>query len=80
MALGRIDVEVDGSRIGDSENGIWRSHDDDRFVSFTHLVQDLSAGSHTFKLQSRQRPNSNTLRRRRTILGAGDIGTPGVRN
>ncbi len=52
-AASRYDVEVDGSRIGDPDNGIWRSHDDDRFVSFTHLIQGLSAGSHTFKLQSR---------------------------
>ena len=48
-----LDVEVDGSRIGDSDDGIWRSHGDDLFVCFTRLVQDLSAGSHRFKLQSK---------------------------
>ena len=47
----RFDVEVDGKRIGNSENGIWSSHGDDQFVCFTRLIQDLSAGSHVFKLQ-----------------------------
>lgn len=48
----RLDVAVDGSRIGDSDDGIWRSHGDDQFVCFSRLVQNLSAGSHVFKLQS----------------------------
>lgn len=56
----RFDVEVDGSRIGHSDNGIWRSHSDDRYVCFTRLIQGLGAGSHTFKLQSKG-PNDRTL-------------------
>lgn len=57
----RFDVEVDGSRLGDVENGIYRSHIDPGFVCFTHLIQELSAGSHTFKLQSKGR-SIRTLR------------------
>ncbi|MCY4073052.1 MAG: hypothetical protein OXG60_17295 [Chloroflexi bacterium] len=50
-----FDVEVDGSRQGDS-NGIMISTIDEshRSVSFTHLIQNLGAGSHTFKLQWRE--------------------------
>jgi len=51
----RIDVEVDGTRQGDVEYGLRRggSYAHNEFVSFTRLVQNLSAGSHTFKLQGK---------------------------
>ena len=53
-----LDVEVDGARLG-GDNGIL-SHQmvrvsgvayADNIVSFTRLIQNLSAGSHTFKFQ-----------------------------
>jgi len=46
------DVAVDGARQGE-DLGIVRAYvnSDDRAVSFTHLIQNLAAGSHTFKLQ-----------------------------
>ncbi|MCY4020247.1 MAG: hypothetical protein OXG39_12645 [Chloroflexi bacterium] len=53
-----LDVEVDGTRLGGA-NGIL-SHQmvrvsgvayADNIVSFTRLIQNLSAGSHTFKFQ-----------------------------
>lgn len=50
-----IDVEVDGTRRGDTNNGMVTT-DNDRwhFVSFTRLIQGLNAGSHTFKLQTKR--------------------------
>ena len=57
----KFDVEVDGSRIGDSNHGLWSTHPHDYQVSLTHLIQGLSAGSHTFKLQSKG-GDSRTLR------------------
>ncbi|MCY4536604.1 MAG: hypothetical protein OXE52_00075 [Chloroflexi bacterium] len=56
----RIDVEVDGARVGHDEYGLRRGDVDHELVNFTHLVQNLSAGSHTFKLQGR---NSRTTLR-----------------
>ena len=56
-----LDVAVDNSRIGDSKNGICRAGYEARFVCFTRLIQELSAGSHTFKLQSKG-PYSRILR------------------
>ncbi len=46
------DIDIDGTRQG-GEFGISRAYIDanDSAVSFTHLIQNLSAGSHTFKLQ-----------------------------
>ena len=49
----RIDVEVDGNRQGDVNYGLRRGGPGNEFVSFTRLIQSLSAGSHTFKLQGR---------------------------
>ena len=55
---GYFDVDVDGTRQGDN-SGILRSYFNARdgsvyhAVSFTRLIQNLSAGSHTFKLQWR---------------------------
>jgi len=56
----RIDVEVDGTRLGQDEYGLRRGDVNHELVSFTHLVQNLSAGSHTFKLQGRN--HATTLR------------------
>ena len=49
---GYYDVAVDENRLGDND-GILRVglESGRKFVSFTHLLQDLSAGSHTFTLQ-----------------------------
>ncbi|MCY4020246.1 MAG: hypothetical protein OXG39_12640 [Chloroflexi bacterium] len=46
------DIDIDGTRQG-AEFGISRAHIDahDKAVSFTHLIRNLSAGSHNFKLQ-----------------------------
>ncbi|MCY4073757.1 MAG: hypothetical protein OXG60_20890 [Chloroflexi bacterium] len=46
------DIDIDGTRQG-GEFGISRAYIDanDRAVSFTHLIQNLSAGSHIFRLQ-----------------------------
>jgi len=56
-----FDVDVDGSRQGGSD-GILRSYfnayqsgDTYEALSFTRLIQNLSAGSHTFKLQWKTR-------------------------
>ncbi len=50
-AKGYYDVEVDGTRIGGS-SGIRQDKEIDQVVlMFTHLIQDLGAGAHTFKLQ-----------------------------
>ena len=49
-----IDVEVDGTRQGDATNGIIKTFSHTlQHVSFTRLIQNLSAGSHTFKLQTK---------------------------
>lgn len=46
-----FDVEVDGVRQGGSD-GIWINYGFDIVsLNFTHLIQNLSPGSHTFKLQ-----------------------------
>ena len=57
----KIDVEVDGTRQGDADHGLRYEGVDREMVSITHLIQNLSAGSHTFKLQGR---NSGTTLRR----------------
>ena len=49
-----IDVEVDGNRLGHATHGIRRAGPNNDYVSFTHLIQGLSVGSHTFKLQGRK--------------------------
>ena len=51
-----IDVEVDGTRQGDVNHGLRRggAYAHNEFVSFTRLIQNLSAGSHTFKLQGKR--------------------------
>ncbi len=52
-----FDIDVDGTRQGDREgisrieNGTGGNYMGN--ISFTHLIQNLSAGSHTFKLQSK---------------------------
>ena len=56
----RIDVDVDGTRQGDAAYGIRRGGLNHELVSFSRLIQGLSAGSHTFKLQGRS--SSATLR------------------
>ena len=49
-----FDIDVDGTRLG-GDDGILRTHiahgDGHDIVSFSRLIQNLSAGSHTFKLQ-----------------------------
>ena len=49
----KIDVDVDGNRVGDPDNGIRRRGINYEYFSFTRLVQNLSAGAHTFKLQGK---------------------------
>lgn len=49
----KLDVAVDGNRVGDSSHGVKHSGADYQFVSFTYLVEGLSAGDHTFKLQGK---------------------------
>lgn len=49
----RIDVEVDGTRQGHADYGLRRGGPGSEIVSFTRLIRNLSAGSHTFKLQGR---------------------------
>ncbi len=50
-----IDVEVDGTRRGDTNNGMMTTDNSQwHFVSFTRLIQGLNAGSHTFKLQTKR--------------------------
>ncbi len=49
-----FDIEVDGVRHGGTDDGILRTGwNRNPIVSFTRLIQNLSAGSHTFKLQAR---------------------------
>ena len=52
-----FDIEVDGNRLG-GVDGILRRHfvhaEGRDIVTFSRLIQDLSAGSHTFKLQWKQ--------------------------
>ena len=57
----RFDIEVDGTRLG-GDDGILllsysnaRDHSVRQSVSVSHLIQNLSAGSHTFKLQVKTR-------------------------
>ena len=52
-----LDIAVDGSRLGGND-GILRNHhhrngSETSLLSFTRLIQNLSAGSHTFKLQAK---------------------------
>ena len=58
-----LDVEVDGNRHGDDANGVMNgsgwSHTR-AIVSFSRLIQNLSPGSHTFKLQCKS--SRGTLR------------------
>lgn len=51
----KIDVEIDGTRQGHADHGLRHGggHADNELMCFTRLVQNLSAGSHTFKLQGR---------------------------
>ena len=51
-----LDVEVDGVRHGDATTGIRSGGVSREFVSFTRLIQGLSPGTHTFKLQARNAP------------------------
>ncbi|MCY4071868.1 MAG: hypothetical protein OXG60_11270 [Chloroflexi bacterium] len=62
-----LDIEVDGARIGGA-NGtlvnqiIWGGRGTEiSILSFTRLVQNLSAGSHTFRLQWKS-ASRNTLK------------------
>ncbi|MCY4020249.1 MAG: hypothetical protein OXG39_12655 [Chloroflexi bacterium] len=50
-----LDIVLDGNRQGDDENGFMRFgvYGRRRAQSFTRLIQNLSAGSHAFKLQWR---------------------------
>lgn len=52
-AKGRYDVEVDGTRLGGVDGLRWDTEHNGMVLTFSHLVQNLSAGSHTFKLQWR---------------------------
>ena len=56
-----FDIDVDGTRLGGG-NGIMESVMIDQYhcVSFTRVIQNLSAGSHTFKLQCKE--NSGAVR------------------
>ena len=56
----RLDVDVDGTRQGDADYGIRRGGLNHELVSFSRLIQNLSPGTHTFKLQARN--SSATLR------------------
>ena len=51
----RIDVEVDGTRQGGDDGMVQTASPSQEsvseIVSFTRLIQNLSAGTHTFKLQ-----------------------------
>ncbi|MCY4071253.1 MAG: hypothetical protein OXG60_08130 [Chloroflexi bacterium] len=57
----KLDLDIDGTRQGDADHGLRRGggHADNELVNFTRLVQNLSAGSHTFKLQGK---HDTTLR------------------
>ena len=46
-----FDIEVDGNRQGGDQGIVGVRSTYSNSVSFTHLIQNLSAGSHTFKLQ-----------------------------
>ena len=51
----KFDVEVDGNRHGEDTSGVVRGAPDKYefpTVSFTRLIQNLDAGTHTFKLQA----------------------------
>lgn len=52
-AGGLVDVSVDSTRIVNNTSGglLFISNGGPRVYSFSHLIQGLSAGSHTFKLQ-----------------------------
>ncbi len=58
-----LDVTVDGTRQG-SDKGVLRFKVDgiEYNASFMHLVQNLSAGSHTFKLQWRSTRSAKLYR------------------
>ncbi len=60
-----FDVEVDGQRRG-GDVGLVRFGSRSQVISFTHLIQGLSAGPHTFKLQWK-----GTAGGRGTYVGAG---------
>ena len=51
----KLDLDIDGDRQGHADHGLRHggSYADNELVSFTRLVQNLSAGSHTFKLQGK---------------------------
>jgi len=59
-----LDVEVDGTRLGGDDGLLKNEHlnvsgasTGISAVSFTHLLRDLAAGSHTFKLQWKDEPS-----------------------
>lgn len=59
-----LDVEVDGARLGGDDGLLKNDHHNVSgaetgisAVSFTHLLRDLAAGSHTFKLQWKDEPS-----------------------
>ena len=58
---GYYDVDVDGIRLG-NDNGLLSTmlQEPSKAVSFTHLIQGLGAGSHTFKLQWKNVVNHHT--------------------
>ncbi len=63
-----LDIEVDGARLGGDDGilkhelvGVSRYTHAANLVSFTRLIQNLSAGSHTFKLQWKE-THSTTLK------------------
>lgn len=61
-----FDLDVDGNRQG-GNGGIMESRGNNYHgVSFTRLIQNLSAGSHTFKLQWRESSSSSGRRARLT--------------
>ncbi len=49
-----FDVEVDGSRQGHEDGIAYTQSSQTASISFTRLIQDLNAGAHTFKLQTKR--------------------------
>jgi len=71
-----LDVEVDGARLGGDDgllkndhHNVNNAHTGISAVSFSHLLRDLAAGSHTFKLQWKCEPGSR-LREHGLLAGA----------
>lgn len=66
-----LDVELDGARLGGTNNGLLRvaqhaTASELMNLSFTHVTDALSAASHTFKLQWKQANTAHTA----TLRGA----------